>query len=301
MAKHFGKCALCGQECELTFEHIPPRSAFNNQPAKLYTGEKLISDDSRMPWDVQGLQYISRQKGAGAFSLCESCNNLTGTWYGDTYREMAQVIASALEKWKEEPVSGIGIKDVYAARFIKQVISMFCSVNSPKSLEAYRYPRQVTDKCQHSPIFQTMIDAQMALCYATNMMAELRAFVLDKNAVGLDKSQFKVCMYLTRSPLVKMNGLSTVMNIKANSYVTLSEITARPFGFILYFNPPTDLQHQGIDITAMADLKYDDRATVEFPLRIFEMNTFFPNDYRSKEEIEEGAKRAKEWSEKHDI
>ncbi len=294
MAKHFGKCALCGRECELTFEHIPPRSAFNNNPAKQYTGDKLISDDSRMPWDFQGLQYISLQKGAGLFSLCDNCNNLTGTWYGDTYRDMAQIITAASEKWKDEPVSGIGIKDTYAARFIKQVLSMFCSVNSQESIEAYRYPRQATDNYPHSPIVQTLADAQMALYYATDLMDELRAFVLDKDAVGLDKSKFKVCMYLTRSSLFKMNVLSAVMNFEANSYVTLSEITARPFGFILYFNPPTNLQHKGIDITAMADLKYDDKATVEFPLRIFEMNTYFPDDYRSKEEIEEWVKIAKE-------
>ena len=74
MAKHFGKCALCGQECELTFEHIPPRAAFNSTPTKPVSGEELLDDD-RMPWDTTGLKYTNQQKGMGRYSLCPKCNN----------------------------------------------------------------------------------------------------------------------------------------------------------------------------------------------------------------------------------
>ena len=122
MEKHMGKCALCGEARELTYEHIPPRSAFNNKPAQLYSGQNLISSNERMPWDVEGLNYISRQKGAGTWSLCASCNNLTGTWYGDTYKEMAHIMANALQEWKDDLPEGIAIKDIYAARFIKQTV-----------------------------------------------------------------------------------------------------------------------------------------------------------------------------------
>lgn len=301
MGKSFGKCALCGKECEMSFEHIPPRAAFNNRPTKMYTGEKLLADGNRMPWDVQGLQYLNRQRGSGLFSLCEHCNNLTGAWYGDTYQEMAQIVASTFRKWTDETNIGIGIRDVYGARFIKQVLSMFCSVNSFDALEPYRHPRAVADKGQHSPLFQTLIDAQMALVSATNLMDELRTFVLDRDAVGLDRRKFKVCMYLTRSPLLKLNGLSTVINIESNSFVTVSEITAYPFGFLLFVNPPEGIRYQGVDITPLADWGYNDKATIEFPLQIVEMNTYLPNDFRSKDEIVEGIRKAKEWTEKHDV
>ena len=43
MGKHFGKCALCGKECELTFEHIPPRRAFNSTPARPVSGEEIFN------------------------------------------------------------------------------------------------------------------------------------------------------------------------------------------------------------------------------------------------------------------
>lgn len=88
MEKIIGKCALCGRDCELTFEHIPPRKAFNWIPEKTISGEQLIcslTDSNRMPWDFSGLKYQNDQKGMGAYTLCQTCNNNTGTWYGDEY------------------------------------------------------------------------------------------------------------------------------------------------------------------------------------------------------------------------
>ncbi|MBP3477329.1 MAG: hypothetical protein J6K48_13600 [Lachnospiraceae bacterium] len=38
-----GKCALCIKEYELTFEHIPPRTAFNSTPVKPVTGNKIMN------------------------------------------------------------------------------------------------------------------------------------------------------------------------------------------------------------------------------------------------------------------
>ncbi len=42
-----GKNALCRKECDLTFEHIPPRTAFNSTPVKSVTGDKIIEDSER--------------------------------------------------------------------------------------------------------------------------------------------------------------------------------------------------------------------------------------------------------------
>ena len=72
----------------------------------------------------------------------------------------------------------------------------------------------------------------------------------------------------------------------------LSEITASPFGFLLYFDPPDGFSPKGIDITPMADCGYEVIATIEFPFRFLEMNTFLPGDYRTKEEIERKIKES---------
>ena len=79
--KNIGQCCICGKESELTFEHIPPRAAFNNFNMKLYDfwGYLLRNNTKYHPF----------QRGAGKYSLCASCNNRTGEWYGAAYAEFA--------------------------------------------------------------------------------------------------------------------------------------------------------------------------------------------------------------------
>ena len=92
MAKRYGTCALCGAETQLTFEHIPPRCAFNNHPAKSYSGDELIktiAGEKRKPWDLSGLKYSNDQKGFGMYSLCSKCNSYTGKYYGNEYKKFA--------------------------------------------------------------------------------------------------------------------------------------------------------------------------------------------------------------------
>ena len=39
---HYGECQICGTYCKLSFEHIPPENALNNNRTKVYTGEDAI-------------------------------------------------------------------------------------------------------------------------------------------------------------------------------------------------------------------------------------------------------------------
>ncbi|MBP0967818.1 MAG: hypothetical protein J5722_09295, partial [Oscillospiraceae bacterium] len=55
LQKHHGRCALCGKECELTFEHIPPRAAYNSTPVKPVNGKDFFEVPdraTRMPWEL---------------------------------------------------------------------------------------------------------------------------------------------------------------------------------------------------------------------------------------------------------
>ena len=250
-----GKCALCGRECTLSFEHIPPRSAFNSTPARPVCGMDILTDreKERMPWDTEGLRFENQQKGMGKYSLCESCNNNTGTWYGDAYVTFSHIAHMALKNRTAEDLNGIGFHEIYPLRFIKQILSMFCSINDPE------LPN----------------------------LEPIRKFVSDKYAVGLDKTKYKLCMYFTESNLIKHAGLSFVMKTIENKIelMAMSEITAYPFGFILYFDPTENWEYHGTDITICADYDYDFKATIEMPWRIEEMNDFFPESFRSKEEI----------------
>lgn len=57
--RHRGKCALCRKESELVFEHITPITAFNLTPVKPVSGNKIMKDDERMPWEIAGFHYIN--------------------------------------------------------------------------------------------------------------------------------------------------------------------------------------------------------------------------------------------------
>lgn len=253
MKKHVGTCALCKKWVDLTFEHIPPRAAFNSAPAKPITGEKIIGDNDRMPWDMTGLKYSNQQQGMGKFSLCAECNNNTGTWYANDYITVAKVIHHILWNDNLEDINGLAISGVHPLRFIKQVLSMFCSINN----------------------------------FDDSRINELRAFVMRKNAVGIDNSKYKIDMYITKSNLMKYAPLSVMIKSTHAGIesIALSEITAYPLGFVLYFNPSTTWKYDGIDITNFGNYRFDDLMNIEIPLCIKEMNDILPIHYRSREEI----------------
>jgi hypothetical protein len=258
MAKRYGKCALCGQECELTFEHIPPRGAFNSTPARPVSGTELfkestLNDDSRMPWDTSGLRYDNQQQGMGRYSLCQNCNNNTGSWYGDMYVTFAHTVHTAIQNRKPDDPDGIGFKEVYPLRLIKQILSMFCSITNPSD----------------------------------SKMDDIRKFVLDKDAVGIDKTKYKLCLYFTNSTVMKYSGVMVVLrgNLSQPESMALAEITAYPLGFILHFNPTETWDYKGTDITECADYHYNEKCDIIFPWTIKEMNDIFPESFRSREEI----------------
>ena len=248
MAKHKGKCALCGKEGKLTFEHIPPRAAFNSEPVRPVTLQAILEGPDREPWDISGLKYINQQQGMGVHSLCASCNNITGAWYGDAYRELAYRAMALVETQIDPSYQSVEFKNVYPLRFIKQILSLFCSVNPGAKID------------------------------------DLRELVLNRDQYGIDKTQYKLCMYFTRSKTKRYFGF-TGMSMLTGETLLFSEITAAPFGFLLYLDPPADYAFPGFDITPLADSKNDDLCNIKMPLTFLEVNNWLPHDYRTKDEI----------------
>src|SRR5690606_24963605 len=88
-----GNCHLCGEFKELTFEHIPPKSANNDRPILIKKHEHLFDKKSF----VYGKSIRSNQ-GAGAYCFCESCNNNTGTWYGRDFSSFVNHTTSYFQR-----------------------------------------------------------------------------------------------------------------------------------------------------------------------------------------------------------
>ena len=261
--KNYGTCSLCGKYGRLTYEHIPPKSSFNSKPVYAVSGDALIKSKNREPWNLKGLPYTNLQKGMGKYSLCRECNNNTGAWYGNEYVRVSDAAHLAIT----EKAQGFGIKDFYPLRFIKQVLSMFCSVN---------------------PLDDGRI-------------IPLRSFVLGKELHGLDKQKYKLCMYFTKSKLAKQNGISVVGNILNKEFIALSEITSYPMGFILYFDPSESRDYVGFDITDFSNYSYDSCGEVRFPLLLLDVNTWIPEDYRTKKEVLVTIDKSERWEQEHGL
>ncbi len=88
-------CKICGEYKEMTFEHIPPQSAFNNKGVLLHS-LNYISDESYQI--AKKTPQRKHRRGLGEYSLCQSCNNLTGGWYGEAYADWAKQGMSYLDR-----------------------------------------------------------------------------------------------------------------------------------------------------------------------------------------------------------
>ncbi len=118
-----GVCHVCGTATALTFEHVPPRSAFNDKPVLYREIEGLLNGSER-----SSRKGFVVQKGMGAYTLCSECNNRTGAWYGRSFVEWAYQGMCYLQ-------SGAGNRKlcllfhIYPLRVLKQIVCMFCTCN----------------------------------------------------------------------------------------------------------------------------------------------------------------------------
>lgn len=251
---HIKKCAICGKVKKLTFEHIPPKKALNKNGSRVITGDEfinLVSSEERMPWDTSGLHYVNQQRGAGLFSLCADCNNLTGVLYGDEYCKVANAFAFYMQENENEINKSIGlslnVKDMYPLRFIKQVLSMFCST-TPGLIERF-------------PIIKELLLNK------------------DMNANDLE---FKISVFLMKNKRFLYTG-QNILFLKSGANRVISSMDLYPFGFI--FDYDKNYKDESLcDITSFLSFKYDDCKTMSMVLPIFERNNPFPCDFRTKSE-----------------
>lgn len=84
MRSKTGTCHICLLEKKLTFEHVPPRRAFNNKPALVHTLESLAIA-SKYNRDMPPARKLPA--GMGCQTLCEECNGFTARHYGESFME----------------------------------------------------------------------------------------------------------------------------------------------------------------------------------------------------------------------
>jgi len=131
--KKIGKCRLCLEEGELSFEHVPPESAFNETRVRQYTMDEWLKTEGTL-----GLGGRVSQRGVGAYTLCARCNNKTGAWYAKEYVRWAKESLYLLARMPSGAAVPLHISGGYPLRFLKQTVAMFFSVNSVEIAEHNR-------------------------------------------------------------------------------------------------------------------------------------------------------------------
>lgn len=216
-----GTCCICGQEANLTFEHIPPRAAFNYFNLKVYDFLEVILHNNT--------RYKAAQKGAGIFSLCSSCNNLTGEWYGAAY---AEFVSQGMTYYHRQSQGLLKVPyTIYPLRVLKQIISCFASVNGPQW-------------CQQNPA--------------------IKQFLLDPRERYFPP-EIDIRMYMQEKTRMKLNGITGQMNVFTGEHFVGSEWGYPPFSYICVCNR-TNTNYRVLNelysVRQFLQYDYDERAKV---------------------------------------
>ena len=249
-----GICKLCGQKKILTFEHVPPESAFNSVAVKEYSPEQTIDMmtgiDGRLPWDFSGLSGTINQRGGGGYYLCSDCNNNTGSWYISEYVKLANTFHEIIEANKLATGSFCSFRlyDLYPLRIFKAIMTMYCDINNG--------------------------------CMGDD---QLREYLMNKEAIDFNGDKYKVYIYMASPGMRRISGIS-VMFINGIGTVMTSEIGSYPIGTILCINKPEAFAPAGLLLNSFAEYGYDDKCSVDIcGIPYLEINTLFPVDFRSKD------------------
>jgi len=246
--RKIGECCICGQQKELSFEHVPPKAAFNNAPV-LHSRYDQI--DARVNLDNPPANII--RKGIGAHALCEECNNKTGHWYGGAYSDFAKHVMDFLNKDRNASAITLSYK-IFPLRIIKQVVCLFFSVNG-RGLGLLK--------------------------------SELVDFVLDKHSQNLPVG-IRVYAFSTLSERSRTHSFNIRRGINHSETMSTfysSEVVSSPLGFVMTIDsvPPC---YDLYDISYFAQFGYEDQQCLSVEFLVKTVYSSYPCDYRTKEQID---------------
>ena len=235
--KREGICRICGKHKKLTFEHVPPQSAFNSKPVFFQKSIHLHDKKSYF----YGKRIRSNQ-GAGGYYLCENCNNLTGSYYGESYKKFAYIGMMALTNkiWASKFITFEYA--IQPLNILKQTLSMFMSIDTSDQL--------------------------------LNLKG-LSSFILDKNSKTLPE-KLRVFIYHTTTKQVR-NGWGMVRTEKGN--YTLGEITFPPFG-IIYTLDSEPTRNDFLEITNFKNFDFNQTTQTRLSIPFLTPKTYIPGLYK---------------------
>jgi len=244
-----GKCCICGVDGELSFEHVPPRAAFNDHRLFEADIDALLKGKWSPGERIEDGKY--KQRGAGKYSLCGRCNNVTGSWYGTSYVQAAKQAMILLHASKGTMALAYPYS-MYPLRFLKQIATMFFSACGPNF------------QAKHP---------------------DLVRFVLNRDEQRLPPDiQFLAYLHHpTESTCIRQSGPIGVMNIAGKERV-FAEIAFPPFGLIMSLGR-APIHPNLCDITHLNQYRFQKWDIVYLKLPVFPVTTWIPGDFRTVGEV----------------
>ncbi len=268
-------CRLCGETRPLTREHIPPRATSYLGPQR---GQRLEEWLSRDDLDSPMTGYPT-QGGIWGYTLCEPCNSFTGREYGAEHKRWVYGARDLLRSMPEMLSNGTGVhtenaeealryldqqlgwatfearlKDLDGARFVRQVLSMMCSVAGPWRL--------------------------------TDQHPEVRRIVLDRAVIPLPEPLALVINLQVGS--ARIVG-PTLVASSEGGWHWVCEVAYPPFAFLLVLARDGDSPVEGTNIGDLTELPFGS-SSFQAPFQIGFAHTPFPGDWRTRAQIEDEAR-----------
>jgi len=239
-----GVCHICGKNGPLTFEHVPPRAAFNNRRVVTAGFDEVIrlGPDEVPTGPVQ-------QRGAGGYTLCASCNNRTGSWYGRSFVDWCYQGMDILIRSGGKP-SLIYMNYLFPLRVIKQIATMFFSVNGE----------------QFSQVHPVLV-----------------RFILNREQKYLPP-RYRFFAYYNMSGKCRYSGVVAKVDTRTGKPFIYSEITYPPFGYVMTLDSqPPDPRLS--EITGFSRFSYNEFRVFNLRLPVLQTHLWYPGDYRTEKEI----------------
>ncbi len=242
---------ICKQEGKLTFEHVPPRAAFNKQTAyKNVPQDEIFESEELIDFNPKGQTL---QGGIGYHSLCSRCNGFLGKQYVNPFLEFVRAGSQANQIVGNEN-NLMSFAKVNPKRFIKQVISMFISMNEPSFTESY---------------------------------PELLEIVKNPESSDLP-SRYQIYLYLNDEGDYRYMPISFT-----NTDGVVCELSFPPFGYVLNIDNDKTLGKL-TEITSMKDCPDAELPEIGLKIMKLPTYLWIPLDYKTKEEVREIEKRKKQ-------
>ncbi|WP_437822737.1 hypothetical protein [Tenacibaculum mesophilum] len=257
-----GTCHLCGLNTDLSYEHVPPKAAFNkNTKYVSIKFEDYIKSRNLLKEIPKGK---TKQGGIGYNSFCKKCNSFLGTNYVNPYVKWVNAGVKLLTD-SEFAACYFEIKEIQPLPILKQIISMFLAINDDHFL--YSFP-------------------------------QLAEFVLNKEQVQLPE-KFQIYTYLTRAERFRYMNYAAHGNLKTGNITQCSEIAYPPFGYIMTFNGELSYKYLN-NITSFKNFNFDTKECFNMTLAQLPTYTTYPLDYRGKEKLNNDIQKANNLMDKVD-